>query len=67
MEYVLGHFGRTVRGGREANVGYVEAGLEQGRRDELAGGGSIHLLGVYISICHRSLIPLNRYPQLLTR
>lgn len=45
VEYVFGHFGTTVHGAREAYVGYVEAGLEQGRRDELTGGGLIRSLG----------------------
>ena len=45
MDYVLSHFGRTVHGAREAYLGYVEAGLEQGRRDELTGGGLIRSLG----------------------
>ena len=45
VDYVLGYFGRTVHRARKAYLGYVEAGLEQGRRDELTGGGLIRSLG----------------------
>ena len=45
MDYVLGHFGRMVHRARKAYLGYVEAGLEQGHRDELTGGGLIRSLG----------------------
>jgi len=43
VDYVLGYFGR--RGARKAYLSYVEAGLNQGRRDELTGGGLIRSLG----------------------
>jgi len=42
---VLGYFGRTVRAARRAYFFYMEAGLDQGRRDELVGGGLIRSLG----------------------
>lgn len=45
VDYVLGHFGRMVNRARKAYLGYVEAGLEQGHRDELTGGGLIRSLG----------------------
>ena len=45
VDYVLGHFGRMVHRARKAYPGYVEAGLEQGHRDELTGGGLIRGLG----------------------
>jgi len=45
VDYVLGYFGRTVHRARKAYLGYVEAGLEQGRRDELTGGGLIRSVG----------------------
>jgi REP element-mobilizing transposase RayT len=45
VDYVLGYFGNTGHRGRRAYLGYVEAGLGQGRRDELTGGGLIRSLG----------------------
>jgi len=39
VNYVLGYFGRKVRAARRAYLSYMEAGLDQGRRDELVGGG----------------------------
>ncbi len=45
VDYVLNHFGRTVRGARKAYLGYVEAWLQQGRRDELTGSELIRSLG----------------------
>jgi len=44
VDYVLGYFGRSVDRAKKAYLGYVEAGLEQGRRDELTGGGLIRSL-----------------------
>ena len=43
--YVLGFFGETVRKARNAYVEYVEEGVEQGRREELTGGGLVRSLG----------------------
>ena len=45
VDYVLGYFGIKVSSARKGYLGYVEAGLEQGRRDELTGGGLIRSLG----------------------
>jgi REP element-mobilizing transposase RayT len=45
VDYVLGYFGRTVRRAKKAYLNYVDAGVEQGRRDELTGGGLIRSLG----------------------
>lgn len=45
VDYVLGYFGRTVGRSRKAYLGYVASGVEQGRRDELMGGGLIRSLG----------------------
>jgi putative transposase len=45
VEYVLGYFGESVRSARKAYVAYVEEGVEQGRREELRGGGLIRSLG----------------------
>ena len=39
IEEVLGRFGRTVKEAREAYCEFVAAGISQGRRDELVGGG----------------------------
>jgi len=44
VNYVLGYFGRTLRAARRAYLSYMEAGLDQGRRDELVGGGLIRSL-----------------------
>jgi putative transposase len=45
VDYVLGYFGKTGHRARRAYLAYVEAGLGQGRRDELTGGGLIRSLG----------------------
>ena len=45
VEYVLGYFSKTVRKARKAYVEYIEQGVEQGRREELTGGGLIRSLG----------------------
>lgn len=44
-EYVLGFFGGRGRRAREEYHRYVEAGLKQGRREELTGGGLVRSLG----------------------
>jgi hypothetical protein len=43
--YVLRNFGKTVRKGRSEYLAFVEAGVSQGRRPELVGGGLIRSLG----------------------
>jgi len=45
VNYVLGYFGRTPRAARRAYLSYMDSGLDQGRRDELVGGGLIRSLG----------------------
>lgn len=45
VEYVLHSFGETVHRARRAYLSYVEAGIEQGRRKDLIGGGLIRSLG----------------------
>jgi len=45
LSYVPGYFGRRLRAARRAYLSYMEAGLEQGHRDELVGGGLIWGLG----------------------
>ena len=44
-EYVLGYFGKTVRKARRAYLSYMGAGVGQGKRAELTGGGLIRSLG----------------------
>jgi len=43
--YVLGFFGKRVGAARKAYARYVEAGLNQGRRVDLVGGGLIRSVG----------------------
>ena len=45
VNYVLGYFGRTREAARRAYLFYMRAGLDQGRRDELVGGGLKRSLG----------------------
>jgi hypothetical protein len=45
VEYVLGFFGKTVAAARKAYAEYVGEGVEQGRREDLTGGGLIRSLG----------------------
>jgi len=45
MKYVLSLFGKSMGSARRRYLAYVEAGLEQGRRPELVGGGLIRSLG----------------------
>src|SRR4030042_1483685 len=45
VDYVLHSFGKTVRRARREYFLYVEAGVEQGRRRDLLGGGVVRRLG----------------------
>jgi REP element-mobilizing transposase RayT len=45
IKYVLFLFGTSIREGRKRYLGYMEEGLDQGRRPELVGGGLIRSLG----------------------
>ena len=45
VAYVLGYFGDTHRRARREYYSYMEAGLGQGHRDDLTGGGLIRSLG----------------------
>ena len=45
VDYTLGYFGKRPGGARKAYYSYVAAGIEQGRRKELTGGGLIRSLG----------------------
>lgn len=49
-ECVLRCFGRTAAGSRKAYVAYVQAGVHQGRRDDLIGGGLIRSLGGWAEV-----------------
>jgi putative transposase len=50
IDYILRYFGKTVKGARKAYSSYVEAGFDQGRRDELTGGGLIRSIGGWAEI-----------------
>jgi putative transposase len=45
VDYVLHAFGKRVRNARREYLAYVEAGVEQGRRRDLVGGGLVRSLG----------------------
>ena len=45
VDYVLRHFGESVRKARNVYEAYVKEGVEHGRREELTGGGLIRSLG----------------------
>ncbi|MCX5908755.1 MAG: transposase, partial [Deltaproteobacteria bacterium] len=45
VEYVLQGFGQTTYGARKAYFSFVEEGVNQGRREDLIGGGLIWSLG----------------------
>jgi putative transposase len=45
VDYVLRYFGKTFHRARKAYLSYVEAGVDQGHRDDLIGGGLIRSLG----------------------
>lgn len=45
MEYVLGYFGKHRHQARKKYYAYVEEGINQGRRDDLIGGGLIRSVG----------------------
>ena len=47
---VLQTFGETIHGGRKAYASYVGAGLGQGRRRELVGGGLVRSLGGWAEV-----------------
>ncbi|MFQ5874108.1 MAG: transposase [Dehalococcoidia bacterium] len=49
-EYVLKYFGKTVDRARKVYGAYVEAGMQQGRREDLIGGGLIRSLGGWAEV-----------------
>jgi REP element-mobilizing transposase RayT len=50
VQYVLNYFGKTIRSARKSYSAYVEAGIAQGRRPELLGGGLIRSLGGWAEV-----------------
>jgi len=50
VDYVLSYFGKTPGRAKKAYYSYVESGLEQGRRNELTGGGLIRSLGGWAEV-----------------
>ena len=55
VNYVLSYFGKRPDRARKEYYSYVEAGLEQGRRIELTGGGLIRSLGGWKEVRKHSL------------
>lgn len=49
-EYVLSHFGKTAYKARKRYYSFVAEGVNQGRRDDLTGGGLIRSLGGWLEI-----------------
>ena len=47
-EYVLRYFGKTVRKARKEYASFVNTGSDEGRKNELTGGGLIRSLGGWI-------------------
>ena len=45
VDYVLGYFGTTAKSAKKAYVKYVNAGIGQGRQEELTGGGLVRSAG----------------------
>ncbi len=50
VDYVLSYFVNTPRRARKHYYSYIEAGLDQGRRKELTGGGLIRSLGGWAEV-----------------
>ena len=50
MDYVLSYFGDTPRRARKDYFSYVKAALDQGRPNELTGGGLIRSLGGWAEV-----------------
>jgi putative transposase len=50
LDYVLGYFGTTVGQARRAYLAYVKAGIRQGHREDLIGGGLIRSLGGWTEV-----------------
>jgi putative transposase len=54
-DYVLASFGDTIGRAKKAYSSYVKAGIDQGRRDELIGGGLIRSLGGWSQVRKQGL------------
>ncbi|MGE5840938.1 MAG: transposase [Deltaproteobacteria bacterium] len=50
LDYVLGYFGSSVGRARRAYLSYLKAGLSQGHREDLVGGGLIRSLGGWTEV-----------------
>ncbi len=46
--YVLSYFGKRIGDARRRYLSYVEAGIDEGRRPDLVGGGLIRSLGGWV-------------------
>jgi REP element-mobilizing transposase RayT len=51
--YVLGFFSQDTERARGAYHAYVESGIDQGRREDLAGGGLVRSFGGWSEITHQ--------------
>lgn len=49
-KYVLSYFGREASGAKKRYFSYVKAGIDQGRRPELVGGGLVRSLGGWSAV-----------------
>jgi REP-associated tyrosine transposase len=49
-QYVLGFFGRKPKKAREGYLSYISAGIGQGRRPELVGGGLVRSIGGWVEV-----------------
>ncbi len=45
VDYVFGYFGNSNRGAKQAYLNFVMKGVDQGRREDLTGGGLIRSVG----------------------
>jgi len=50
VNYVMGFFGKRVKDGRKEYLSYMQAGYDQGHREEFSGGGLIRSLGGWSEI-----------------
>lgn len=54
-DYVLRYFGKQASDARRQYCSFVESGIDQGRRDELTGGGLIRSLGGWSAVQKRNM------------
>ena len=55
VDYVLSYFGQTRRRAKKEYGSYMEAAFNQGRRNELTGGGLIRSLGGWSEVRKHTL------------